>query len=350
MAYANIRNIDITDTTNPAHKIFQHIRDFVCKRNGTFDYSSSGIGWTLHDSSYAVDEDNITNGDWIVLKSTGEGGKEQIYFHLEADTGLAIKYAGYMYWNNSTHTGVQAFRNPIAVISLTSGYEHFLSLYGDLDGFFVFHEKKTTTSIYGTYTGRLADLVGRSTDIAYPTGALSSGSDVSITVDIALPSDWVVGKKLMIMDEADGEVIEIKTVNAGTKNITADLTNSYSANARLSRFFPYVVAVGQSGLHTCGFSPIMNVDGTTYATTGLSVVSDAICDYIFPSDYDQEYYMSPLYYYCGTTGKRGVHGKMPHLFRVDNDYLNHGDILTYDSVNYRVFAQYSNSAIAVKEV
>ena len=67
MAYANL----IKQPCNNVAEIFKHCRDFVCRRNGSYDYSTSGIGWSLVDSSYATDEHNPASGDWFVVYSAG---------------------------------------------------------------------------------------------------------------------------------------------------------------------------------------------------------------------------------------------------------------------------------------
>jgi len=102
---------------------FKRIRDWICKRNGTYDYSVDGLGgWVLHDAVYATDEDTIANNDYFVIRSPGESGDEDLYFQF---TYLAnyIKIVGYLSWNNSAHTGEIAYNsNSIAEnITTTSG-------------------------------------------------------------------------------------------------------------------------------------------------------------------------------------------------------------------------------------
>ena len=103
MAYANLVNQSCIGFTEEA---FQRIRDFICKRNGTYDYSATGIGWTLHDSYYATDEDNCAIGDWFVVKSVGESGDEDLYFKIKWHEADHMSLQGMLYWNAITDTGV----------------------------------------------------------------------------------------------------------------------------------------------------------------------------------------------------------------------------------------------------
>ena len=100
MAYANLLEQACTDK----EEVFQRLRDFICKRNGTYDYSSTGIGWTLHDAVYATDEDNCASGDYFVIYSAGEGTKEDMYFLVTWATNY-INFVAYQSWDNSAHSG-----------------------------------------------------------------------------------------------------------------------------------------------------------------------------------------------------------------------------------------------------
>jgi len=347
MSYANIRNVSVASQANPAHEFFQRIRDFVCKRNGTYDYSITGIGWTLHDSSYSVDEDNITNADWYVLKSVGESGNEQIYIKLIAQNAINIYAEGYMYWNNSTHAGVNKYAASAALMTFYATNAYNFSCWGDLTSFIVTADRATTYK-YGCYIGKL-EAVHFSDDVGAVTGALSSGSDISITVDITFPSDWIVDNKIMVMDEADLEITTIKTATPGSKNFTADLINSYSANARVCRLFCYgLTAVGN--LKTNQFKPLVNVDGTVVTTSALSTPTFInLYDYIAPGDYESLICMNEMYLYSTATNKKAVYGKYRNLYIVDAALTHHNTIAENSDI-YRIFEQFSNIRLAVKEV
>ena len=133
MSYVNL----VAQACVTPEECFQRMRDFICRRNGTYDYSTTGIGWTLHDSSYATDEDNLTDGDFIVIYSAGESGDDDMYIKLDYEvTTTWAKVTGYLYWNNSTHAGVLPFNTaPYGIF--TRGSDHVLYIYGDLSSFSV---------------------------------------------------------------------------------------------------------------------------------------------------------------------------------------------------------------------
>jgi hypothetical protein len=116
-----------------AAETFQHVRDFVCKRNGTYDYSTTGIGWDIVDASYAVDENTLTDGDWVVIKSPGESGRESLYYRLEYDPTYPIYIRGYLYWDAATHSGAVGTAQAGTLYQTMSDGSRILYIHGDLD-------------------------------------------------------------------------------------------------------------------------------------------------------------------------------------------------------------------------
>ena len=250
MAYANLVNIPCADK----NEWLCRFRDFICKRNGTYDYSTTGIGWTLIDSSYATDEDGFTDGDWIVVYSPGENGDEDIYIYIFPWTGN-VRFIGYLAWDSSTHTGTTDYRYNTSNSSIRVSTEWPLYIYGDLDMIYALAYYDSDNCSIGFF-GKVAipisdDVTG---EVATCSSSLSSGSDVSITVD-SVPSNWAVDRELYIRtthndDNANArmEKITIKTLVSNT--ITADLTNSYTANCKLCDNVPYIATAHLNALST----------------------------------------------------------------------------------------------------
>lgn len=346
MAYANLVNITCTDK----EEFFQRLRDFVCKRNGTYDYSSTGIGWTLHDSVYATDEDNCAINDYFVIYSPGEGGDDDLYFKIVWTTSY-IKCYGYQSWDNSTHTGgnVYAYNVSNFIVSETGTY--ILWIYGNLNAL-LFLNDLMSTDCRGVSFGRMDkgydDL---SETVATCSTTLTAGSDVSIVVD-AVPSNWAVDKEIYIRTTHDDaistvkmEKITIKTLSGTT--LTADLTNSYTTGSKLSDFVGYY-AEAATTLFTAGYTIIgpdgtLNLAYTTGVYLGLSTTAHD------PDEYEERFYM--LEYVCSSSV--GLVGKIPLIKRVPSFVSGFaiGDILEdVDGVNWRCFMGYSTQYACVKEV
>lgn len=342
MAYANLVNQNCAGGTE---EVFQRIRDFICKRNGTYDYSATGIGWTLHDSYYATDEDNCAIGDWFVIKSVGESpGKDDLYYRFKWHEVDHINIQGMLYWNAATDTAVLPYNTAsVDPIYVDDDAAVVLWIYGDLDR--VVSVTKLITGIYyGANVGKAADLP-YDTTIATCSGSLSSGSDISITVD-DIPSEWAVDRYLFIRDNAHIEKIKIKTLNAGTKTITADLTNSYTANNKLAADLVYMV----SGNQMMGSSKylLINHNGAMY--TYATPVYNATVNNCYPDKMNDEPIAGPeLLRIAGI----GYHGSLGNVMRIAGNIpgLSSEDVLTdFDSVDWRVFMLHSSTWHIIKEV
>lgn len=342
MSYANLVNQSCAGFTEEA---FQRMRDFICKRNGTYDYSTTGIGWTLHDSHYTVDEDNCQIGDWFVIKSVGEDGKQDLYFRFRWHTANFINIQGMLYWNAATDTGIAKFPGPDTynVIDVDDDLAFPLWVYGNLDQLLVI--TKLTPHYYINCWGLTRDLP-YDTTLAICAGALSSGSDISITVDIALPSEWAVNRYLYIRDTAHIERIKIKTLNAGTKTITADLVNSYLAGSKLSADLCYQCPAGHQIIasryiligHNGALSPSLN--------TGVN----GCYSHPNPDKMNDELVGSSI---CIGQTNVGFHGKLRNVYKIANSVsgVSSEDVFTdLDGVDWRVFNSYSNVWVMIKEV
>lgn len=233
MAYTQLVDIQCTNAAD----FFQRFRDFVCKRNGTYDYSVTGIGWTLHDSVYAVNQNTLTANDYIVIYSPGESGREQMYFRISYLGTTQLAMLGYLYWNNTTHGGVISYESSLYAMGVAASPK--LCVYGNLDS--VAFLNGNAVSVAWRMFGKLQSFDSNivSETIAFSTTDLSAGIDKSIVLDITLPSDWGVNKNLFIWDNAHIEQVSIKTINTSTKTITVNLVYAYTGVIKVSRFCGY---------------------------------------------------------------------------------------------------------------
>lgn len=357
MAYVNLVNevLDNAGTDAGEAEAFMRFRDFVCKRNGTYDYSATGIGWTLHDSSYAVDEDNAQINDWFVIHSTGETGRDKMYFKviLIADH---IQINGWQYWNNSTHAGegTSYFRdnawfiqNPVA-----------LYIYGDLDFIhpIIAGIAGTTNWSHGNF-GCLDDSwlvplegMGIPRNVQVCSSALSAGSDVSIVVPDSSSKLWAPDCHLFIMDDASIERILVKA-NNGSTTLTADLTNSYSAGARIAVVFPYYVPQrysydwpGRTGPYNATLHDLSGNLGPTNMTR-TSVLDSSSFNMLDGNGYWGNLQVAGPKFICRSATGDGPLGHIPNCYEMyDTTGLTHEDLLddvTDPAVKWRYCATHT---------
>jgi len=338
MAYANLVNQAVVDS----EEAFQRIRDFICKRNGTYDYSLTGIGWTLHDSSYAVDENTLTLGDWVVFKSVGEAGDADLYFHYEYTSATYHRIRGWLYWDNVTHAGVQNVYTATDNM-MCDNSSHDIWIYGDLDFVSVVHQNNAGTTNYACHFGFLGDSSWYDTTVATSSAAVSAGSGVTITVD-AVPSSWAVGKKLVLRDDAGMEHITILTLSG--LDITADVVNNYAAGCKLARDYPVIQSNLNNSTGASCFA-ILFTHSSTFATTqGIPVLTAGTPGYD-PDPYEDNWGAIPVQIGYGTTGYFGV---LPNHLVAPSTAIDYGVYTTEAGVSYRHIECYSSGYFLFKEV
>lgn len=348
MAYANLIGIACADRI----EFFNRMRDFLCKRNGTYDYSATGIGWTLHDSSYAADEDNPATNDWYVIYSPGEGGKDDLYYKITM-IAADISIDFYQAWDATTHAGSTNYLAGSNQIDQVAGFT--LWVYGDLDAFFIVN-KVSSGDYDGFYAGKaVPNWDGQSGEIVNCAGALTAGSDVSITVD-AMPAEWAVGSDIFIRTTHNNDNTTVKVEMCRIKTlvglvITADLQNSYTAGSALSNHLSYSLNQSNSlGSTTYVFTGKATSPGFISAT-GNPIHVAMTTGSFDPGTWEDRTYLLKLH----MQGADGYHGYQKHLrftvtiptasFITDEDILQEAD-----GTEWRVFGCYSNWYVGVKEV
>jgi hypothetical protein len=223
MAYANL----IAVSCNNPIETFVRFRDFMCKRNGTYDYSTTGIGWTLHDAVYAVNENTISINDYFVMYSPGEDGQRDLYFKVLYKSGY-IDIIGYLYWNNTTHAGVQSY-GTINNWQNTLSTNNVMWVYGDLDNFIGI--AKYATNYNAGFGGWMPDSpISQAVTVA--PDAITAGSSVAVTFT-AVPGEWAVGTKLFVRDTANIERVVIAEIAGDIVTFTAFVA-SYAAGSKFA--------------------------------------------------------------------------------------------------------------------
>ena len=337
MAYKNL----VAEAIASRAEVFKRIRDWLCKRNGSYDYSVTGLGWTLHDSSYATNENSPASGDYFVIKSTGESGKEDLYFKLTySATSAYIQVQMFQYWNNSTHVGVngQTAVNNLYVVESGSGT---LYIYANLDKIFIF--TLIGASNYGGLWGLLDDSLYDRT-VAISSASVSAGSNVVVTVD-SVPSSWTVGGKVVVRDNANIERITISAISGSNVTFSA-IAASYAAGCKFSKDYP---VMSQNGLTINGaFITLLGHNGTKLASTTLTAPTSpgTAGD---PDPAENEYLAAPFGMGDTTTGYYGHFSDV--LSIVTTGYSHLSVYTTPDAVNYRaIISLYGPLPVLFKEV
>lgn len=221
---------------------FCNIRDFLCALNGTYnDYSATGTGWVVHDASYAVDADNPAANDYVVIKSTGENTTERLYFKISL-TSTSITFLGYLYWDNTTHSGTRGYGG---YNSITLGTDiHKIWLYADLDFVSVISKYTSAAYYYNVNFGKIREPAFDHT-IATSSEAIPAGTDIVVTVD-AVPSSWKVGGRVLLRDLSNIYRPSITAISGNT--VTFDVIGgNLDAATILSVDATYVCGVLQHG-------------------------------------------------------------------------------------------------------
>ena len=364
MAYTNLVNQSIIVASYTEH--IQRIRDFVCKLNGgTYDYSTTGIGWTLVDeyhgfSSLYLGDVGFNNADlgkvsedWFVIHSTGEDGTADMYIRIRWDGAVRIVTDQYAYWDASTHTGSDLYYDKAGGMDSTN--VETLWIYGDLDTILMC--TKTTLALnryFWIWFGRLIPFEDHVTCITQ--GALTAGSDVEIITDIHGDANWEIGDKLLIRDAdqltCSYESITITNVNHSTPAITADLSKSYGSGARIQHRMDECASYAQGILPGMLFNP--TTDGRTFnlASKSYHSVLLALGD---PDTYSDRLVTSQ-YVFHSTTNIVG--GTSREWFRaVDYWTLSNifggaysGVILDENGDSWRIIYMYNAQCLAIREV
>ena len=197
---------------------FRHIKDFLLGRHGIADYSVSGVGWTVTDSSYAGDDqDAPVANDWVVLASNGEASTYPTYLKLTCTSGN-LDARMYLLWDATNHTGlVEAW----GATNIGNGATTCsLSVFASLDYAHIVVRPSGSNYWYWCPLGRITtDLLAYDGAAVQSTAAASAGSNVVIAC-ASIPAVWVVGTKLYCWSAAGIEEVTIIAIDVGVDTIT----------------------------------------------------------------------------------------------------------------------------------
>lgn len=321
MAYVNLIAVSCTNRAD----VFKRFRDFVCKRAGSYDYSLTGIGWTLHDAVYAVDESNLTDGDYIVVYSPGESGDDDMYFKVLYSSGYII-ITGYLYWDAASHTGVHEY-NSTQNWTIADGQTPYLYIYGDLDQVLGISRETGSSANYNPVFFGRAQRMAYDSEVAVCAASLTSGSNRVIDVG-TVPSHWLVGQNIYIRDTANIDIITISAKTAST--ITATLSRDYLAGAKLASDVGYFVS---SLYYFYSVATIINHAGTKNYNVVLNNASSVITDGS-PEVLNSDRIAIP-WYISDATG--GYLGQLKNIYKVNSGISNLSILADGAGKNYRAF-------------
>jgi len=332
MPYANLVQQPCADKS----ELFCRLRDFICKRAGTYDYSASGIGWTLHDASYASGNENAPAlNDWFVVFSPGERGNEDLFFRFVWVSGY-IKIEGWLSWDSTVHTGAHQYNTSYNFYIADAG-SYTLWIYGDLDAISM-HETTNASYNYRCAFGKLAN-TGYDDTIAVSSAPVSAGTAVTIQLDM-IPPDWSAGDKIYIRDSNGLEIITITSI--GSSSIVANVSSSYIAGCKLQKDIGYHC---QSSYYNFSMACVAN--RTTGAVAPCYSINANINGYANPDELNGYRGAVPIHIVAAD----GYYGQLRHTLLCDNSSMTDGDVLiAQDGTMYRYLQFYTSAYCLVKEV
>jgi len=335
MAYKNL----VAEAITGRSEAFRRFRDWMCKRNGSYDYSVSGLGWTLHDAVYATDEHTITAGDYFVMYSAGESGKEDLYVRVAFHATANINQISIcQYWDSATHAGINVMpaTNNWTVADITSGT---LYIYAGMDSCLV--GTYIGTAKYAAAFGLLDSIYDRT--IAISSAAVSAGSGVVVSLDV-VPTSWAVGGRVIVRDNTNAEWLTIFDIS-GTDVTFTTVVASYAGGCKFAEDYPFVCS---SGSLVAGYRSLISHDGTkmdALAATALPVQPGTSGD---PDPLNGEW-LATRYSVQDTTG--GYAGTLKNTLVGTSAFSDLGVYTTYDtSENYRLFIWASGAYFLQLEV
>lgn len=338
MAYKNLVGIPCVNRK----EVFQRCRDFLCKRNGTYDYSVTGIGWTLYDSFYASSEDVINTNDWFVIYSPGEGGKEDLYFRFTYTTTYIV-VTGFLSWNAATNTGVQQFTTLLTQFYV-SDTAPTLWIYGDLDSVIMLNKLTVTATYeYACIFGKYDTLYDNTIAIS----ALPTPMGVDVVIDVGtvpVGADWSVGRKLFIRDNNSVNIVTIKAVTAST--VTVDTVTNYDAGAKLAADICYAVN-STNNISTGVCYGLITHAGLLSSSIGSPDFVNVITTSAQPDPLNGEHVFKPII--CSIAAS-GYGGALRNIYGRGAGGLANLDVVYNAGYNFRAFIVYNSVYIVVKEV
>jgi len=333
-------------------EVFKRLRDFICKRSGTYDYSTTGIGWTLHDTYYLSSNENVCAlNDWFVIKSTGEDGDRDLYYRIKWTSSANLTIEGYLYWNNVSHVGVSLFSSAENIMGILSGTV-LLWIYGNLNYFLPI--TKVSGVYYGQYTGLLNRVWGN-TEVARLLSPIVAGLNRTLYLDTLPTEDWDVGKRVYIRDNNHAELITINYRDNILKEIRTNLTYSYNSGAKLCfSLSNYLTGSSIISNSTASDRLLIGKNGTLANGNDRYAFCSSRPTFVIntaPDPQNSEYAVFPVTVSSGSGTTLGYCGCYEGVRHIINTNLVNEDVLTDGTDDWRYFSCYgASSSIIVREV
>lgn len=311
----------ISVTCASAVEVYRHVLDFITARNGIADYSTSGLGWILHDSRFSVNRDSPTVDDWAVITSPGENGRQALYYRLLYSTlaNSIIRTRAGLSWNATSNAWVSGFPTADQSSGPTSGTAFAVWIYGDLDHINIIIGNGSIN--YGRAFG-LLDGTPHSAEVALTTAAVSAGSNVVIPLDVVPPA-WTLGDTLYVRSAASIEQVTLAALGAGQITVAA-LGNTYGAGSAVAGdYAPFVsyssnfvdtgrTQIGRTGITTDAGQTVM---GDAHSTILGAADPDGLGGNVWVADRVKVY-----------NGNYGYYGHHRHLYEASTTGLASGSI------------------------
>lgn len=318
MAYKNLLNVSCSS----AQELFRHIKDYLISRNGIANYSASGLGWTLHDSYYAGgNQDAPADGDWVVVYSAGEDGKQDLYYRLVMSSlaNSLVRQASGLFWNASTDAWVRSINSGALIANgPTTGSAFTLWIFGDLSSLAIIIGNGTNN--YGRYFGLAADTMHDAT-VATTSGSVTAGSNKVLTLD-AVPSSWSVGKAVHIRHTTGAEKTTISAI-ASNQVTVSSLANGYSSGAKVALDHGVLISSSTGFL----YRPLLQIShaGTTPGTALYSTWPQNLTDYADPDPMSGYWHTNWVSWYgSDATDPIGYYGRARNIVNVSASGITSG--------------------------
>jgi hypothetical protein len=232
-------------------------------------------GWTSHDV--------ITLNSDQVLTSTGETGKEKVFFRLRISSSNNIRFEFYQYWDATGHVGYNKlggyffagatggsngtggeYYNYFDWVNLAAN-NHDYVVVADRDGFAAYFRNTTTSTAYLQNGGIMRRMRADRKDSVLSTTAMSAGTNVTVTTDVDLQ-----GLGYQVYDKINVVAQQTTTIGTNTAQGTQQIIPCFTtyieafptSNQVTLRTVPSAVSVGAR----LGYYPMPIYMLATYGT------------------------------------------------------------------------------------
>ena len=265
----------------------------------------------------------FTNGNWRVYKSAGELSDRwpeyiMVFVRQTGSNSTYVNFRAFENWDATWHYGTAKaydYDNPHTYIAASEG-SFYSWIYGSLDVVFLYTLISTTYAQAGF--GHLNKRYWP-TPVSSATGAISSGSNVIVSIDSA--ANFIVGKKYQIVGRYTSEDIQTgfretatlsaaDTVSSPNTLTFSSITNNYDSGALIGKTpstFVLMPSGGDTMYQTCPWV----ASGSNAAPPTAQSVSPFITENsssTAPETRTGSYILQPLAFYTSYGTSEGLAG------------------------------------------